>query len=229
MGKKLKISPEFKNLIPPLSDEELQQLEQNIIAEGKCRDAIKVWRGLIIDGHNRYAICQEHNIPYSVQKIRLASKTDAIVWIANNQLGRRNLTAAMKIEIACKKAEMLGATTYARKQIAKDAGVSENTVHKYMKITGEGSAELIEQVRSGEVKIGAAHKALCMSTKTVEMLCSKSDVYYVNMVAYVGRIMAMCGVLNGYTKTALNADEVYEVGVRVGVLFKVMGDLGRVR
>ena len=216
MDKKLMIDPEFKNLIPPLLDEELQQLEENILAEGKCRNAIKVWRSYIIDGHNRYAICQKHNIPYNVQTIRLASKTDAKVWIADNQLGRRNLTAAMKIEIASKKAEMLG-VAYARKQIAKDAGVSENTVHKYMKIAGEGSAELVAQVRSGEVKIGTAHKDLCMRTKTVEVLCSKSDVHYVNMVAYVGRVGAMCSFLDECVISALDADDVGEVETRMVV------------
>ena len=46
------IDPVLKSLIPPLSDEEFKQLEENIKAEG-CRDALVIWRGTIVDGHNR--------------------------------------------------------------------------------------------------------------------------------------------------------------------------------
>jgi len=194
MHSKLKINPEFKDLIPPLTVEELQQLEQNILAEGKCRDAIKVWRDYIIDGHNRYAICQKHGIPYRVQKLPFASKTDAKIWIAENQLGRRNLTTAMRIEIACKKTELLQQPGNVRKQIAKAAGVGENTVQKYMKITGEGSAELIEQVKSGKVKIGTAHKTLYVDTTTVETLY-KANPQYVTMVMHIGKIESVYKLL----------------------------------
>ena len=38
----IQIESEFKALIPPLSKEEYQQLEANILAEG-CRDALVVW------------------------------------------------------------------------------------------------------------------------------------------------------------------------------------------
>ena len=59
MHKFLRIHPELKNLIPPLSPEEYTQLEQNILAYG-CRDPIAHWRGIIVDGHNRHSICTKH-------------------------------------------------------------------------------------------------------------------------------------------------------------------------
>jgi len=102
----LKISPKFKNLIPPLSGEEFSQLEENIIVQG-CRDAIKLWRGTIIDGHNRYAICQKHNIPYETKTMRFPSRQDAELWIIENQQGRRNLTDATRIKLALSKAGLL--------------------------------------------------------------------------------------------------------------------------
>jgi len=214
MNNKLRITPDFQNLIPPLAEDEFQQLEQNILAEG-CRDAIKVWRDYIIDGHNRYAICQKHNIPYKVQKIRFASKADAKIWIAENQLGRRNLTTAMKIEIARQKTELLGQGGNKRKQIAKAAGTSEKTVYKYMKITGNGSAELMEQVKNGEIKIDAAYKNLQMNTKTVQVLCSRSDVQYVNMLSDTGRAGKMYEFLGEHMQTALDADEMCMVKKRL--------------
>ena len=203
----LKIDPEFKSMIPPLSEDELQLLEQNILAEGKCRDAIKVWRGYIIDGHNRYQICQNHNISYRVKKIPLMSKTDALVWIADNQLGRRNLTPAMRIEIAAQKIALQQQGGNKRKQIAEAAGVSEKTVYKYMKIAGSGAAELIQQVRSGEVKIGTAHKNLYMDTKTVEVVCSGSTVHYVNALFYTNKIEQMYEFLKEQSLPLLDADE----------------------
>lgn len=53
----LKIDPEFQSLIPPLSPDEYKQLEANIIEDG-CMDPLVYWNGTLIDGHNRYRICQ---------------------------------------------------------------------------------------------------------------------------------------------------------------------------
>lgn len=88
----IKIDGEFKALIPPLTPEEKGQLEANIAAEG-CRDALVVWEGIILDGHNRFEICQRLDIPYQTVKIELPDREAAADWIDRNQLGRRNLTA----------------------------------------------------------------------------------------------------------------------------------------
>lgn len=85
----LKINKEFQSLIPPLSIEEYQQLEKNIIADG-CREPLVVWQGTIVDGHNRYKICTEHNIPFNIVEKQFDSEEDAIHWIILNLLGRRN-------------------------------------------------------------------------------------------------------------------------------------------
>ena len=62
----LKIDPEFKALIPPLTPDERAGLEASILTEG-CRDALIVWGDILIDGHNRYEICTKHNIPYKFE------------------------------------------------------------------------------------------------------------------------------------------------------------------
>lgn len=93
----LKIDPEFQGKIPPPTSEELDQLEKNIVSDGKVINPIIVWNGLIIDGHNRYAILQKHpDIPYTVHEKEFADRYEAIVWICKNQLGRRNLTVEQK-------------------------------------------------------------------------------------------------------------------------------------
>ena len=97
----LKIDPEFKNLIPPLQDDEFKQLEENILSEG-CRDPLTVWGNILIDGHNRYDICKKHDIPFRTIEREFDSRDDAIIWIIKNQFGRRNLSAYDRARLALK-------------------------------------------------------------------------------------------------------------------------------
>lgn len=89
----LKINPEFEKLIPPLSDDEFELLESNILSEGEVFTPIFTWDGYIIDGHHRYKILLNHtNIKYRVAEKTFTNKYEAMAWICCNQLGRRNLT-----------------------------------------------------------------------------------------------------------------------------------------
>ncbi len=102
----IRIDPEFKNLIPPLTREEYEQLEKNIVSEG-CREPLTTWDGFIIDGHNRYEICQKHGIEFKVSEKAFESREDVKVWIINNQLGRRNLSEFVRFELMQKAKEIL--------------------------------------------------------------------------------------------------------------------------
>lgn len=88
---KLKVNMEFKNLISPLQKKEFRQLEADILSDG-CRDPIVTWKGFIVDGHNRYEICTEHQIPFKILEKDFECKEAAIAWICANQLGRGNIT-----------------------------------------------------------------------------------------------------------------------------------------
>lgn len=93
----LQIDPEFESKIPPLTEEEYQQLAENIISEGVVLMPLIVWNGMIVDGHNRYKIVQEHpEIVFTVHEKDFDNRYEALVWICNNQLGRRNLTPVQK-------------------------------------------------------------------------------------------------------------------------------------
>ena len=63
----------------------------NLSIDG-CRDPIITWNNIIIDGHNRYEICNRLHIPYAVREMPFENRERAIVWICSNQLGRRNIT-----------------------------------------------------------------------------------------------------------------------------------------
>lgn len=92
----IKIDNEFKSLIPPLSDDEYRQLEDNCVREG-IRDALVVWPQpdgdeILIDGHNRFRIAAEHSgLPFRTKAMSFEGRDEAKIWILQNQLGRRNL------------------------------------------------------------------------------------------------------------------------------------------
>ena len=93
MSLHLAIDPEFASKIPPLREEELKQLEENILADGVVINPLIVWNGVIVDGHNRYRILQQYpEIQFSTYEKAFSNQYEAIAWICKNQLGRRNLT-----------------------------------------------------------------------------------------------------------------------------------------
>lgn len=165
----LQIDPEFESRIPPLTETEYRQLEENILAEGMVLMPIIVWNGTIIDGHNRYRIAQAHpQIIYTVYEKDFENRYEALAWICNNQLGRRNLTK-VQMELllgeryeAEKMAERFRGNQYTsvkesgagqngpreehrhqtRQKIADEAGVSEAAIKRYAQFAkGVAAAE----------------------------------------------------------------------------------------
>jgi len=93
----LRIDPEFADKIPPLTPEEYEQLEANILSEGTVLSPLIIWNNIIVDGHNRYKIIKAHpEIGFTTHEKEFADRYEAIAWICKNQLGRRNLTEAQK-------------------------------------------------------------------------------------------------------------------------------------
>ena len=93
----LKIDPEFQSQIPPLTDDEFKQLEENILKEGKLLAPLIVWNNILVDGHNHYAILQNHlEIYFSTMPLPFENREEVLAWICKNQLGRRNLTPEQK-------------------------------------------------------------------------------------------------------------------------------------
>lgn len=93
----IRIDPEFQNKIPPLTEAEFRQLEENILSSGQIYEPIAVWNGVIVDGHNRYKIHLDHpEISIQIREMDFADKWEAFDWMYRNQLGRRNLTDEQK-------------------------------------------------------------------------------------------------------------------------------------
>ena len=142
----LKIDPEFQNQIPPLTDDEYKQLEENILKEGKLLSPLIVWNNTLVDGHNRYAILQKHpEIYFSTMPLRFENREEAIAWICRNQLGRRNLSPEQKRYLLRKQyeAEKKAAKIFRGNQytLAKKSGGDHGDNHHSGKKTCDRIAE----------------------------------------------------------------------------------------
>jgi len=88
---KIIIDEDFKALLPSLDKDTYAMLEENIIQNG-CRDSIVLWDDVLIDGHNRFEICNKHSIPFNTISKDFTSRDEALIWIISTQVARRNLT-----------------------------------------------------------------------------------------------------------------------------------------
>lgn len=158
----LKIDPEFRDKIPPLTDAEFEQLRENILTDGEVYEPIAIWNETIVDGHNRWKIILDHpDIPYRTREMHFSDKWEAFDWMYKKQLGRRNLTEEQRTVLTGKMYEArmhtvsnpMGTNQYTKEvgsqngsqpkektrvseQIAEELGVGKNTVlraHKFSK------------------------------------------------------------------------------------------------
>lgn len=172
----LKIDPEFKAMIPPLSPDERAGLEASIKREG-CHTAIHTWNDTIIDGHNRFEICVANNKIFEVFERKFESRCAARIWIIENQLHRRNVTEDVRMDLALLlKSEIqtlaqermtAGKANPSPKSdkgrtdaaVAKKAGVGKSKLREYEKVKEHGTPELLQAYREKKVSVHAASQA----------------------------------------------------------------------
>ena len=178
----LTVDPEFRDLIPPLNEEELKLLEESLAADG-CESPLIVWNGVIVDGHNRYAICRKHEIPFSIQEKDFSSRDEAMLWMLRNQLGRRNLNNYQRVELvlkfeplvknAAEQRMMAGKAANpvptlaqgqtkgkTRDHLSEAAGVSHGTFAKAKKLVQSADEETKRELRAGKVTVNRAYTEL---------------------------------------------------------------------
>ena len=101
------VNEELKAYIDPLTPEEYEALERSILAEG-CRDALVLWGDVLVDGHNRYGICQKHGLPFqTVQNTRFKSIDDVHLWMIDQHLGRRSISDFLRGVLALRKKDIV--------------------------------------------------------------------------------------------------------------------------
>jgi hypothetical protein len=122
----IKINDVLRAYIEPLTESEYQALERSILTEG-CRDALVLWEDVLVDGHNRYQICQQHGIPFKVtENTSFRSMEDVKLWMIDNNLGRRSISDYQRGVLALRKKEIMTARALelAAEAAAEDARIS---------------------------------------------------------------------------------------------------------
>ncbi len=196
--KGLVIDFEFQSLIPPLSDDEFKRLEKSILAEG-VRDPIITWNGTIIDGHNRYTVCQKHGIKFNTAPRKFASRDAAKIWIIENQFARRNLSkydrSVLALELESiyaaeaerrlhlsqgrgKKGTQKSAEVFdsgeTRDKVAAVAGVSHDTLRK-VKIIEQEAAKGNETAVAARDAVKSGKKSIHAAYTDVRPKADKAD------------------------------------------------------
>ena len=143
MGR-LIIDPEFRDKIPPLTEDEFLQLEENILSDGAVVSPLIVWDGVILDGHNRYEIIRKHpELAYAVHEMQFSNRYEALSWICRNQLGRRNLTPQQKKYLIGQRyeAEKMAHGGDRKSEVAKSTVQNEQLKPKNAAVTRQRIAE----------------------------------------------------------------------------------------
>lgn len=181
------VHEDIKNLIPPLSEAEYELLEESISTHGLLNSIqlgyIEEGAPFILDGHNRFEICQKLgvNCRYSKESILFGSLDEAKIWIIENQLARRIVSDFVRGELVLKKKECVQAEALRRRSsggdqhtqnsaeakkgetrqiLAKEAGISHNTLDKIEKLTKNADSETLKLLRAKEISINKAYNRL---------------------------------------------------------------------
>lgn len=182
--REIQIDNEFKNLLPPLTEEQKVELEKDILKNG-CLDPLILWNDILIDGHHRYEICTRNNIPFDLIEMDFKDKLEAMQWIWSNQKNRRNLNKYELAQIALKFKPVIEAKAKenqkssgqnfgkgsqksaepipdikpvdTREEIAKIAGVSHDTISKVEVIEEQATDDIKEQLKAGQLTINNAY------------------------------------------------------------------------
>ncbi|MGY6269296.1 hypothetical protein ACXIUT_06365 [Achromobacter denitrificans] len=181
----IRIDEGLRAYIDPLTDDEREALERSLLAEG-CRDALVLWGDLLVDGHNRHALCMKHGIPFETrQNTSFKSMEDVHLWMIENHLGRRSVSDFQRGVLALRKKEILQARAasapapddppwdedsgepppvtaasvppaLSRQALARAARISSNTLGQIEKIQKAAAPELVRAVKDGAISINAA-------------------------------------------------------------------------
>lgn len=215
-----RIDPEFRDLIPPISQNKYDEMEKAILIEG-CRESVITWNGYIIDGHIQYEICLKHDLEPPVFTMNFTSREEVIIWICSTQLSRRNVNDTVRKYLIGKRYETEkiisahsanGCFLYfsednatelpsessvmrTRERIGKEYGVGPATVYRY----GE-FAKSIDKIR--RISPTAAKKILNESALVnINHLIAMTELPYNEVRKFCRRINELPDEVISYSKT----------------------------
>lgn len=175
------VLPEMAELLPPLTGEQLAALETDILKNGCYSPVIVNEDMVVIDGHNRQRLCEQHGLPYQMAVFSFESMLEAKQWALDTQKGRRNLdkwelgkiALRLKPDIEARARENMGTRTdllttlsegqppappvNTRKELADTVGIGEVTMGKVMQIDEHAPTAVKEALDSGDLSINQGY------------------------------------------------------------------------
>ena len=175
------VLPEMAELLPPLTGEQLAALEADILKNGCYSPVIVNEDMVIVDGHNRQRLCEQHGLPYQMAVFSFETMLEAKQWALDTQKGRRNLdkwelgkiALRLKPDIEARAKENMGTRTdllttlsegqppappvNTRKELADTVGIGEVTMGKVMQIDEHAPAAVKEALDSGDLSINQGY------------------------------------------------------------------------
>jgi len=176
---RLKVHPLLSSLIQPISPEEYEALELDLIEYG-CKEPVVTWCGYILDGHKRYRICKDYAIEFQVRKSHLVMLNEAISYVCETQLKRKDLIyerykyligkwftaqrglAQREADLSLKTSHPISPAAAARircERLAREKNISCGTVNKYrffqeaVDTIAKSAPQLAERILSGQLKL----------------------------------------------------------------------------
>ena len=172
------VLPEMAELLPPLTGEQLAALEADILKNGCYSPVIVNEDMVVIDGHNRQRLCEQHGLPYQMAVFSFEDMLEAKQWALDTQKGRRNLdkwelgkiALRLKPDIEARARENMGTRTDlsatlpkgsepvdTRRELADAVGLGERTMGKVMQIDEHAPAAVKEALDSGDLSINQGY------------------------------------------------------------------------
>ena len=206
------VLPEMEQLLPPLSAEQFAALEEDILENGCYAPVIVNKDMVIVDGHNRFRVCEKHGLPFKMLIFSFADLLEAKQWALDTQKGRRNLdkwelgkiALKLKPEIEAKAQANMSAgggdqksvsaksglatlpnpisPVDTRKELANAVGLGERTMGKVMQIDEHAPAPIREALDSGKLSINQGYNLTRQLQGISEAQRNEAAAYAVEMI-----------------------------------------------
>ena len=181
------VLPEMAELLPPLTGEQLAALEADILKNGCYSPVIVNEDMVVIDGHNRQRLCEQHGLPYQMAVFSFEDMLEAKQWALDTQKGRRNLdkwelgkiALRLKPDIEARARKNMSAgggdqksedaksgcansqnpisPVNTTKELADAVGIGHQTMSRVMQIDEHAPAAVKEALDSGDLSINQGY------------------------------------------------------------------------
>lgn len=165
MADDLEIYEELELLLPALDQEATEGLESELRRNGGPHDPLWLWNNVLVDGHNRYAICRQFDLPFKTIQVwdDLHTLDDVKARIKLNAASQRNLTPHQCSKLRYEAVQHLlvhkDSARAAAQEVAAESGLSLRQVQRDIS-KGEAVLGVAEELQDSEVVWGMSEESV---------------------------------------------------------------------